>query len=119
MCNPTINVTAVSNWPITRHGLVSNNTRLHAKNINAQPTNGINFVIIDTDELVRALVSGSSFYPEEEGGDHSAVCTGPAPCVSDSCMLMMWLGGAGGDTRLRSVFVSLSQGNPLCNPPGL
>lgn len=57
MSNPTINVTAVSNGPITRHELVSNNTQIHTKNIKTQPTNGINFVIIDTDELVRALVS--------------------------------------------------------------
>lgn len=31
----------------------------------------------------------------EEGGDLSVVCKGPAPCVRDSCVLMIWLGGAG------------------------
>lgn len=36
-----------------------------------------------------------------------------APCVHDSCVLMIRQGGAEGDTRLRSVFVSLLQGNPL------
>lgn len=52
MSNPTINVTAVSNGPITRRQLVSNNTQLHSKkeNPNTQPTNGIDFVITACDE---------------------------------------------------------------------
>ena len=57
--NPTINVTAVSNGPITRHKLVSNNTWLHTENIKTQATNGIDFVITGADEPVRALVSGA------------------------------------------------------------
>ena len=57
MSNKTINVTAVSNGPITRHELVSNNTRLHTENIKTQATNGIDFVITGADEPVRALVS--------------------------------------------------------------
>lgn len=65
MSNPTINVTTVSNGPITRLELVSNNTQLHTKNIKTQPTNGINFVIIDVDELVRALVNSTLRRREE------------------------------------------------------
>lgn len=59
---------------------------LHTKkNIKTQPTNGIEFVIKDADELVRALVGRGKTYPEgEEGGDHLVVCKGPAPCVHDS-----------------------------------
>lgn len=59
MSNPTINVTAVSNGPIRRCVSGPNNTQLHIKDIQTLPTNGINFVIIDTDELVEALVSGA------------------------------------------------------------
>lgn len=88
---------------------------LHTKKknpIKTQPTNAIEFVIKDSDELVRTFAGRGKFYPEgEEGGDHSVVCEGPTPCVHDSCMLMIWLLDAGGDTRLRSVFVSLLQGN--------
>lgn len=89
--NPAINVSTVSNGPITRHKLVSNNTQAPHYKHQTRPTNGINFVIKDTYELVRALVSAAKFYPEEEGGDHSVVCKGPAPWVHDSCSWYDWV----------------------------